>query len=218
MASSDQVLTVRWWPVVIKCWLLMMVSSDQVLTVRWWPAVIKCWLLMMASSDQVLTVIQWWPVVIKCWLSDDGHCRYGISVDCMSDDGQQWSSVDCQMMASSDQVNDGQQWSSVDCQMMASSDQVLTVRWWPVVIKCWLWTSNDGQQWSSVDCQMTVNWPAWPVVIKCWLSVLVIKCYSGDGQWSVLTDQVIKCWLSDDGQQWLTVNNGQQYQVLTVHE
>ena len=31
-------------------------------------------------------------------------------------------------MASSDQVSDdGQQWSSVDCQMMASSDQVLTV-------------------------------------------------------------------------------------------
>ena len=61
---------------------------------------------MMASSDQVLTVR--WPVVIKCWLSDDG---------------QQWSSVDCQMMAS-DQVltvNDGQM----------ASDQVLTV--------------NDGQ-------------------------------------------------------------------------
>ena len=34
------------------------------------------------------------------------------------------------MMASSDQCwlsDDGQQWSSVDCQMMASSDQVLTV-------------------------------------------------------------------------------------------
>ena len=73
------------------------------------------------------------------------------------------------MMDSSDQVltvNDGQQWSSVDCQMMDSSDQVLTVRWWPVVIKCWLsddgqqWsvlTVNDGQQWSSVDCQMMAS-------------------------------------------------------------
>ena len=97
MASSDQVLTVRWWPVVIKCWLLMMVSSDQVLTVRWWPAVIKCWLsddlitaghhltvntwslLTIINSQHLITTghhltVNTWSLLAIIWQSTLDHC------------------------------------------------------------------------------------------------------------------------------------------------